>query len=114
HAHGVIRSIATDTARQMPGVLAVYTGADLSSYGLLKSSLPFKSRDGSDMRRTGRPALAIDKVRYVGDPVACVIAESIHQAKDAAEAIDLAIDPLPVVTEPAAPVRAGPPHPTAA
>src|SRR5215472_5529794 len=110
HAHGVIRSIATDTARQMPGVLAVYTGADLSSYGLLKSSLPFKSRDGSDMRRTGRPALAIDKVRYVGDPVACVIAESIHQAKDAAEAIELAIDPLPVVTEPAAAVGADAPQ----
>jgi len=110
HAHGVIRSIATDAARQMPGVLAVYTGADLSSYGLLKSSLPFKSRDGSDMRRTGRPALAIDKVRYVGDPVACVIAESIHQAKDAAEAIELAIDPLPVVTEPAAAVGAGAPQ----
>jgi carbon-monoxide dehydrogenase large subunit len=57
NGHGVIRAIKTDAARQMPGVLAVYTGADLSAYGLLKSSLPFKSRDGSDMRHTGRPAL---------------------------------------------------------
>src|SRR4029077_3714600 len=68
HAHGVIRSINTDAARNMRGVLAVYTGADLAGYGPMKSSLPFKSRDGSDMRRTGRPALTTDKVRFVGDP----------------------------------------------
>jgi carbon-monoxide dehydrogenase large subunit len=110
HAHGIIKSIATEAARNMPGVLAVYTGNDLSAYGPLKSSLPFKSRDGSEMRRTGRPALAIDKVRYVGDPVACVIATSLAQARDAAEAIELEIDPLPAVTEPAAAVAAGAPQ----
>jgi len=103
-AHGVIRAIRTDRARRMPGVLAVYTGADLSAYGLLKSSLPFKSRDGSDMRHTGRPALTSDKVRFVGDPVACVIAETTHQARDAAEAIEVEIDPLPAVVEPPAAV----------
>src|SRR5262249_62332098 len=78
HGHGVIRSIDTGAARAMPGVLAVYTGADLSSYGPMKSSLPFKNRDGSDMRHTARPALATDKVRFVGDPIACVIAETIN------------------------------------
>src|SRR5215813_10849644 len=110
YAHGTIRAIATDAARKMPGVLAVYTGADLAAYGPLKSSLPFKSRDGSEMRHTGRPALAVDKVRYVGDPVACVIAETINQAKDAAEAVELEIDTLPAVTEPNAAVSAGAPQ----
>src|ERR1700736_4109231 len=94
HAHGVIRSINTDAARKMPGVLAVYTGADLTAYAPLKSSLPFKSRDGSDMRHTGRPALTTDKVRFVGDPIACVIAETVNHSRDAAEAIEVEIEPL--------------------
>src|SRR5215470_19447198 len=49
NAHGVIRGIDIDAASQMPGVLGVYTGADLSGYGPMKSPLPFKNRDGSDM-----------------------------------------------------------------
>jgi carbon-monoxide dehydrogenase large subunit len=96
-AHGVIRGIDTAAAKAMPGVLAVYTAADLAGYGGLKCNLPLKSRDGSPIRYTPRPALAGDKVRYVGDPVACVIAETIAQAKDAAETIALDIDPLPAV-----------------
>jgi len=109
HAHGVIRALKTDAARAMPGVLAVYTGADLAAYGPMKSSLPFKSRDGSEMRRTGRPALASDKVRYVGDPVACVIAATAQQAKEAAEAVEVDIEPLPPVTDPRDAVKAGAP-----
>ena len=100
HAHGVIRSLNTESARKMPGVLAVYTGADIAQYGPLKSNLPFKSRDGSDMKKPRRQALPSDKVRFVGDPVACVVAETLQQAKDAAEAIEVEIDPLPVVTKP--------------
>ncbi len=96
--HGTIRSIDATQARTMPGVLAVYTAADLEGYGTLKSGLPLKSRDGSDMKKPKRPALAADKVRFVGDPVACVVAETLAQAKDAAEAVQLDIDPLPVVT----------------
>src|SRR5690348_1378741 len=99
-AHGVIRDIRTDAARKMPGVLAVYTGADLAAYGPLKSSLPFKSRDGSEMRHTGRPAPTTDKARFVGDPFACVIAETLAQAKDAAEAIEADIETLPAVVAP--------------
>ena len=110
NGHGVIRSINTEAARGMPGVLAVYTGADLAGYGPLKSSLPFKSRDGSDMRHTGRPALTTDKVRFVGDPIACVIAETVNQGRDAAEAIEVEIDPLPAVTEPPAAVASGAPQ----
>ena len=109
YAHGVIRAIRTETARAMPGVLAVYTGADLAAYGPMKSSLPIKSRDGSDMRHTGRPALASDKVRFVGDPVACVVAASARQAREAAEAVELEIDPLPALTDPRDAVRPGAP-----
>ena len=109
-AHGIIRSISTEAARAMPGVLAVYTAKDLAAYGPLKSSLPFKNRDGSEMRRTGRPALAGDKVRFVGDPVACVIAETRDQAKDAAEAVEVEIEPLPPVIHLKDAVREGAPQ----
>ena len=97
NAHGIIRGIDTEAAKAMPGVLAVLTGADLAGYGGLKCNLPIKSRDGSPIRYTPRPALPTDKVRYVGDPVACVVAKTIAQAKDAAEAVVLDIEPLPAV-----------------
>ena len=95
--HGVIRGIDTAAAKAMKGVLAVLTGADLAGYGGLKCNLPLKSRDGSPIKYTPRPALASDKVRFVGDPVACVIAQTLAQAKDAAEAVALEIEPLPAV-----------------
>jgi len=98
HAHGVIRNIDTTAARAMEGVLAVYTGADLAGYGTLKCIVPLNNRDGSPMKKPARPALPTDKVRYVGDPVACVVATSPQQAKDAAEAVVVDIDPLPAVT----------------
>ena len=108
-AHGVIRAINTDAAKAIPGVLGVYTAADLSTYGPLKCNMPLKSRDGSPIRYTPRPALAGDKVRYVGDPIVCVVAETVAQAKDAAEAVTIDIDPLPVVLSPADAVKAGAP-----
>ncbi|HEY6023321.1 MAG TPA: xanthine dehydrogenase family protein molybdopterin-binding subunit [Pseudolabrys sp.] len=108
-AHGVIRSIDTAAANKMPGVLAIYTATNLTAYGPLKCNLPLKSRDGSPIRYTPRPALAADKVRFVGDPVACVIAETVAQAKDAAEAVTVDIEPLPVVLRPADAVKAGAP-----
>ncbi len=57
-AHGRIKSINTETAKKMPGVLDVYTGEDLKAYGTLQSALPFKSRDGSDLKKPPRPAAA--------------------------------------------------------
>ena len=96
-AHGIIRGIDTAAAKGMPGVLAVLTAADLKAYGGLKCPLPLKSRDGSPIKYVPRPALSPDKVRFVGDPVACVIAETLAQAKDAAEAVALDIEPLPAV-----------------
>ena len=108
-AHGVIRSIDTAGAKAMPGVLAVYIAADLTGYGPLKCGLPLKNRDGSPIRYAPRPALAGDKVRFVGDPVACVIAETVAQAKDAAEAVTLDIEPLPAVLKPSEAVKPGAP-----
>src|SRR6267142_5248237 len=97
HAHGVLRRIDVEKAKGMPGVLAIYTGADLAAYGPHKCMLDFKQRDGSPMKRPIRRSLASDKVRFVGDPVACVVANSAVQAKDAAEAVELDIEPLPAV-----------------
>jgi len=108
-AHGNIRGIDTAAAKAMPGVIAVYTAADLTDYGPLKSTLPLKNRDGSPIRHTPRPALSGDKVRYVGDAVACVIAETVAQAKDAAEAVVLDLEPLPAVLTPADAVKHGAP-----
>ena len=108
-AHGNIRGIDTAAAKAMPGVIAVYTAADLAGYGPLKSTLPLKNRDGSPIRYTPRPALSGDKVRYVGDAVACVIAETVAQAKDAAEAVVLDLEPLPPVLTPADAVKHGAP-----
>ncbi|MGB8513982.1 MAG: xanthine dehydrogenase family protein molybdopterin-binding subunit [Pseudolabrys sp.] len=108
-AHGILRAISTDAAKAMPGVLGIYTAADLSAYGPLKCNMPLKSRDGSPIRYTPRPALAGDKVRYVGDPVVCVVAETVAQAKDAAEAVAIDIDPMPVVLTPSDAVKAGAP-----
>src|SRR5919206_1877244 len=98
HAHGVLKGIDTTAARRMPGVLAIYTAADLGAYGPHKCALDFKQRDGTPMHRPIRKSLASGKVRFVGDPVACVVAESAMQAKDAAEAVELEIEPLPAVT----------------
>ncbi len=108
-AHGIIRAIDADAAKKMPGVLAVLTAADLAAYGPFKCTMPLKNRDGSPIRYTPRPALASDKVRFVGDPVACVIAETVDQAKDAAEAVALDVEPLPVVLNPAEAVKPGAP-----
>ena len=103
-AHGIIKGIDTAAARKMPGVLGVYTGADLADYGTLKCVVPFNNRDGTPMRKPPRPALPTDKVRFVGDPIAFVVAETPLQAKDAAEAVEVDIEPLPAVVRPEAAV----------
>ena len=112
HAHGVIRGIDTAAAKAMPGVLGVWTGTDLvaAGYGPFTCALPLKSRDGTPLHQTNRTALMTDKVRYVGDPVAFVVAETLVQARDAAEAVELDIDPLPAVTDPEEAARPGAPQ----
>ncbi len=112
HAHARIRAIDTAAAKAAPGVLAVLTHADVAAAGLgpIKCSTPFlRNRDGSPYLNPGRPQLATGKVRHVGDPVAMVVAGTLAQAKDAAELIEVAYEPLPVVTDPLAAVKPGAP-----
>src|SRR5580700_1405100 len=112
HAHGVIRGIDTSAAKAMPGVLGVWTGTDLAAanYGPYTCGLPLKSRDGTPLKQTNRTALMTDKVRYVGDPIAFVVAETLAQARDAGEAIAIDIDPLPAVTDPTEAAKPGAPQ----
>ena len=100
HAHAKIRSIDVGAAKAAPGVLAVLTGADwrASGWGDLPVPGGLKRRDGSPMYRPRYPALVSDRVRWVGDYVAFVVAETRHQAADAAELIAVDYEPLAAVT----------------
>ena len=111
-AHGIIAGVDTVEALAMPGVLAIYTGADIAKagYGGLTSRLPLKSRDGSSMKMPERPVLTGDKVRFVGDPIAFVVAESASQAEAAAEAVMVDIEPLAAVVDPRAAQSPGMPE----
>ncbi|MGN6287488.1 MAG: xanthine dehydrogenase family protein molybdopterin-binding subunit [Afipia sp.] len=112
HAHGKIRAINTGDARKLPGVLGVWTAADLASanYTPFTTGVPLKSRDGTPVCQTDRLPLAADKVRFVGDPVAFVVATTLAQARDAAEAVEVDIEPLPAVTSAAEATLPGAPQ----
>ena len=99
HGHAKILSIKTAAARAAPGVLAVITAADWKKAGLaeLPTHSGLKRRDGSPMFKAAYPVLAEDRVRWVGDPVAFVVAETTAQAADAAEMIEVDYEPLPAV-----------------
>jgi carbon-monoxide dehydrogenase large subunit len=101
HAHANIRSIDASAALAMPGVLAVFTGDDLAkdNIGGLICGWMIHSKDGSPMKAGGHPALAQGKVRYVGDHVAVIIAETLSQARDASEAIVVDYDVLPAIAD---------------
>lgn len=100
HAHARIRGIDASQARLAPGVLGVFTGPDMLATGV--GSIPcawlLHGRDGSPMAEPPRYPLAVDKVRHVGDPVAVVVAETAHQARDAAERLLVDYEVLPAVT----------------
>ncbi|MFM1815230.1 MAG: hypothetical protein RLZ98_1925 [Pseudomonadota bacterium] len=100
-AHADIKSIDTRAANQMPGVIAVLTGAELTADGIgpVPGNSPPKRRDGQPGYRPKRPAITSDRVRHVGQIVACVIAERINDAKDACEAIEIEYEALPVLTD---------------
>jgi carbon-monoxide dehydrogenase large subunit len=100
HAHADILSTDATAARAMPGVLCVLTGKEFKERGMgvMRPLHPRKKSDGSPAFVTPQPFLADGRVRYVGDPVAFVVAETLNQAKDAAEAIAVEYAPLPVVT----------------
>ena len=103
HAHARIRKIDTSRALKAPGVVAIFTGADLAEakVGGLPCGWLIHSKDGSPMKEPPHPALAQGKVRHVGDQVALIVAESLNQAKDAAELVDVDYEPLTAVIDPA-------------
>jgi carbon-monoxide dehydrogenase large subunit len=100
HAHARITRLDPAAATAAPGVLGIFTEADLAADGLGANAptLPRKRPDGSPMFWRAHPGLAKERVRYVGDPLAMVVAETLAQAKDAAELIDVDYEPLPSVT----------------
>ncbi len=110
HAHGILRRVEVAAARAAPGVLAVYTAADLADYGPILCKLPLKNQDGSPLFAPPRPVFATGRVRYVGEPLALVVADSLHAAEDAAELIEPEIEPLPAVADPGAALEAGAPR----
>ncbi|MEQ9814245.1 MAG: xanthine dehydrogenase family protein molybdopterin-binding subunit [Azospirillaceae bacterium] len=99
HAHAAIRSLDTAAASAMPGVVAVLTGEDLKADGVNGVPCGF-SPTGGNQKAPTRPALAQGRVRFVGDLVAMVVAETLDEARDAAEAVAVDYDPLPAVVDP--------------
>jgi carbon-monoxide dehydrogenase large subunit len=120
HAHALIRGIDTSAARAMPGVLAVLTGQDALADGLkaiphltapgTAPDIVLHNRDGSPVPAAPHYVLPADRVRHVGTAVAFVIAETVAQAKDAAEKIVVDYEPLPAVIEAKAAVEKNAPR----
>ncbi|WP_270934640.1 xanthine dehydrogenase family protein molybdopterin-binding subunit [Falsiroseomonas oryzae] len=110
HAHAEIRSIDVTAAKAMPGVLAVFTGADMAGIGGLPCGWQIHNKDGSPMAEPKHPVLAEGKVRHVGDPVAVVVAETKAQARDAGEAIVVDYNPLPAAATMDQALKAGAPQ----
>ncbi len=111
HAHGRILSIDVQAARDMPGVLGIWTGADLQAADVqpLPPASGFKRPDGQPMQPPPRRALAVNVVRYVGEPMVAVVAATRAEAQAVANAVDCRIDSLPAVTAAAAAVAADAP-----
>jgi carbon-monoxide dehydrogenase large subunit len=109
HAHALIKSIDTESARAMPGVLGVFTGADLAAEDLKPIPHSPVPKTKYDMKLTGPKGSAVfigphyllptDKARHVGEAVAMVVAETVNEALDAAEAVEIDYEPLDHVTE---------------
>jgi carbon-monoxide dehydrogenase large subunit len=100
-AHARIRGINLTKAKVAPGVVAIFTGADMAAdnVGGLPCGWLVKNKDGSPMKEPAHPPLVIDRVRHVGDHIAVVIAETRAQARDAAELIEVDFEPLPAVVD---------------
>ena len=111
HAHAEIGAIDTSVAAALPGVLAIYTGEDVAADNLGVPGMPAKwlRPDGDPMKYRPQPALALGRVRYVGDAVALIVADTLAQAQDAAEAVLIDYQPLPSITDTARTVDADAP-----
>ena len=101
HAHARINGVDTAAAAQAPGVVAIFTGADMAAdeVGGIPCGWQLHNKDGSPMQEPAHPPLAVEKVRYVGDQVAVVIAETKAQARDAAELIAVDYEVLPAAID---------------
>jgi carbon-monoxide dehydrogenase large subunit len=112
YPHARIVSIDTDTAAAMPGVLRVITGAELAEAGVkpMPGAAGFKRADGSDSASPPRHAMAHERTRFVGEAVAAVIAETVQQARDAAEAVMVDYEDLPMVVDLASATADGAPQ----
>jgi len=111
HAHARMDRIDLAAAKAMPGVVGIFTQADLAADGLGTTRVNFQRKrpDGSPLFARPHPGLARERVRYVGDPIVLVVAATLDQAKDAAEAIAIDFTPLPAVTATAAATAPGAP-----
>ena len=111
HAHARIVAVDDAAARAAPGVLGVYRAADLHADGIGTSAVALARRraDGTPMFWRAHPGLAAERVRHVGDPVVAVVAQSLMQAKDAADRVAVEYAELPAVTDTAQAARAGAP-----
>src|SRR5258707_5674320 len=100
HSHAGIRKIDGTRAKAAPGVALILTGdhPDILGLGLQQPWHVRKRRDGSPAFISPQPLLARERVRYIGDPVALIVADTLAQAKDAAELIEVDYEPLPAVT----------------
>ncbi len=103
HAHARIDGIDSAAAAKAPGVVAVFTGKDMAADGVggLPCGWLVHSKDGSPMKEPPHPPLAIDRVRHVGDPVAVVIGETLAQAREAADLVEIDYGEEPAVVDPA-------------
>src|SRR5271166_3513691 len=112
HAHARIAGIDAAAAQRASGVVAVYTGKDMAADGVggLPCGWQIHSKDGSPMAEPPHPVLAVDRVRYVGDPVAVVIAETLAQARDAAELVNVDYVEEPAAIDPVAALQPGAPQ----
>ncbi len=109
--HARLRGVDAKAAAKMPGVLAVLTGADLAREGLgaIPPGVLLPGKDGKPMFATAMPALAHERVRYVGEPVALVVAETLPQALDAVDAVQVDYEELPAVSSVARALAKGAP-----
>jgi carbon-monoxide dehydrogenase large subunit len=109
HAHAAFEVVDTTAARGVPGVVGVYTHADLSDVGAIPGGIGFPRPDGGPSAKTDRTLLAANRVRFVGEPVALVVAETKGAALEAADAVQVNYQERPVVTDPLAAMQPGAP-----
>jgi aerobic carbon-monoxide dehydrogenase large subunit len=111
HAHARIASVDTAEAAKAKGVVAVFTGKDMAADGVggLPCGWQVHSKDGSPMKEPPHPLLAVDRVRHVGDPLTVIVADSLAQAREAADLVQIDWIEEPAVVDPAAAVQPGAP-----